>query len=104
MGRINAVLRNQKQSVLKKNIGAYKLEKRWEETAFAKKLRAQKLRAGLSDFQRHTAMVLRRRVSKAVRGWVNKNKSKVLATKKNNQYLRIIIIDLFHTYKWKISS
>ena len=80
--KINAVLRNQKQSVLKKNIEAYKLDTRWGQTAFAKKLRAQKLRAGLSDFQRHTVMVLRRRVSKTVRGWVNKNKSKVLAAKK----------------------
>merc|ERR1711874_289503 len=76
--RIKAVLRNQKSSVLVKNINTFKLADRWAETAFAKKLTAQKRRASLSDFDRHKAMVLRRQLSKTVRSWVNKNKARVL--------------------------
>merc|ERR1712080_89898 len=79
--RIKSVLRNQKVSVLKKNIEAFNLNKRWSETAFAKRLEQAKIRAGLTDFQRHTAMVLRRQLSKAVRTWVNKNKGKILKSK-----------------------
>merc|ERR1711976_1123592 len=61
--RINAVMRNQHTGSLIKNINAFGLEKRWAETGFAKKLRAQKLRAQNSDFNRFKAMVLRRQVA-----------------------------------------
>merc|ERR1711935_437816 len=75
--RINKVMRNQHTGSLVKNIKAFGLEKRWAETGFAKKLRAQSLRANNSDFNRHKAMVLRRQVAKHVRSWVKKaNKSK----------------------------
>merc|ERR1712226_1571263 len=78
--RVKSVLRNQKVSALKKNIETYGLAKRWAETGFAKKLASQARRAELSDFERHQAMVLRRRVSAQVRGWMVKNRSKVLGT------------------------
>jgi len=74
---MNKVLRNQHTGDLVKNIEAFGLEKRWAETGFAKKLRAQKLRANNSDFNRFKAMVLRRQVAKHVRTWVKKNKSTV---------------------------
>merc|ERR1712195_237361 len=64
--RMNKVLRNQHTGDLVKNIEAFGLEKRWAETGFAKKLRAQKLRANNSDFNRFKAMVLRRQVAKHV--------------------------------------
>merc|ERR1712226_1488113 len=48
--RINKVMRNQKESTLKKNIEAYKLAAKWAETGFAKKLEAQRRRASLGDF------------------------------------------------------
>merc|ERR1712193_96524 len=66
--RINKVLRNQHRANLVKNIEAFGLAKRWSETGFAKKLEAQRLRAGNSDFNRFKAMVLRRQVAKHVRG------------------------------------
>merc|ERR1712194_11520 len=75
--RINKVLRNQKQSVLKKNIQDFKLEKRFSETGMAKKMNQQNTRANLSDFDRFRALVLRRKLAKEVRGWVNKNRSKI---------------------------
>merc|ERR1719359_1243855 len=74
--RINKVLRNQKVSALKKNIEAYGLEKKWNATGFATKLNNQRKRASLSDFDRHKAMVLRRRLAKTVRAWVKNNKTK----------------------------
>jgi len=74
---IKAVLRNQKQSTLKKNIETFGLAKRWAETGFAKKLVAQQARATCSDFDRFRAMVLRRQLSKAVRSWVKSNRSKL---------------------------
>merc|ERR1712072_60321 len=79
--RINAVLRNQKESQLVKNIKKFDMEKRWAGTGMAQKLNNQKVRAGLSDFDRHVSMVLRRRLSKAVRGWVTKNKARVMKAK-----------------------
>merc|ERR1712032_156832 len=75
--RVKSVLRNQKESVLRKNIEAFGMEKRWNETAMAKKLAAQHARATCSDFDRFRAMVLRRQVATAVRGWVKKNRSKL---------------------------
>merc|ERR1719329_1618624 len=75
--RIKAVLRNQKDSQLTKNIQAFDLEKKWSETGFAKKNASQAQRAANSDFDRFRAMVLRRQVATAVRGWVKKNRSKL---------------------------
>merc|ERR1712160_213199 len=66
--RMNKVLRNQHTGDLVKNIEAFGLEKRWAETGFAKKFRANN-----SDFNRFKAMVLRRQVAKHVRTWVKKN-------------------------------
>merc|ERR1719164_181961 len=62
--RINKVMRNQHTGSLTKNIKAFGLEKRWAETGFAKRMRAQQLRAQNSDFNRFKAMVLRRQVAK----------------------------------------
>ena len=75
--RIKAVMRNQKESTLTKNIETFGLAKRWAETAFAKKLASQDARANNSDFDRFRAMVLRRQLSKAVRSWVKSNRSKI---------------------------
>merc|ERR1711976_578348 len=73
--RINSVMRNQHTGSLTKNINACGLEKRWAETGFAKRMRAQRLRAQNSDFNRFKAMVLRRQVAKHVRSWAKKNRS-----------------------------
>merc|ERR1711862_4293 len=73
--RIKEVLRNQHRQHLINNINKYSLEKKWNATAFAQKLHAHKLRAGNSDFDRFRAMVLRRKVSKAVRDWVGDSQS-----------------------------
>merc|ERR1711976_356744 len=75
--RINKVLRNQKTAALRKNIEEFKLSRRWAETGMAKRLAAQAQRARNSDFDRFRAMVLRRKLSKAVRGWVKNNRSKI---------------------------
>merc|ERR1711906_72565 len=71
--RINAVLRNQKESVLKANIEKFGLAKRWAETGKAKRLAAAKTRASNSDFNRFKAMVLKRKLSATVRKWVKNN-------------------------------
>merc|ERR1712151_174497 len=73
--RVAGVLRNQHQQKLTANIKAYGLDKKWSETAFARKLNAQHIRANNSDFDRFKAMVLRRQVAKHVRDWVKKNKT-----------------------------
>merc|ERR1712048_46162 len=71
---INTVMRNQHEEKLKANIEAYKLNRKWMQTGFAKKLAAQAQRARNSDFDRHKAMVLRRKVATAVRTIVKKNR------------------------------
>ena len=76
--RIKSVLRNQHQKTLVKNITAFDLEKKWATTAMAKKLDQRQKRANLTDFQRFQALVLRRQLSKTLRTWVNKNKTRVL--------------------------
>ena len=76
--RVKSVLRNQHQKALLKNLQAFDQEKKWAATGMAKKLAQRKTRASLTDFQRFQAMVLRRQLSKTIRSWVNKNKSRVL--------------------------
>merc|ERR1712170_77096 len=47
--RINKVMRNQHRECLVKNIKDFGMEKRWNETGFAKRLDQQKKRANLTD-------------------------------------------------------
>merc|ERR1711862_67278 len=72
--RINKVLRNQHKANLEKNIKAFGLAKKWDATGFAKKLHAQELRSQNSDFNRHKAMVIRRKISKIARTALKKHK------------------------------
>merc|ERR1712080_403619 len=76
--RVKSVLRNQKQSTVAKNLEAFGLEKRWNESTKGKKLLAEKRRMTNSDFDRFRALVLRRKLAKEVRSWVSKNKARVM--------------------------
>jgi len=70
------VMRNQHRAKLVENINEYKMDAKWSNTGFAKKVASQNQRAKNSDFDRHKAMVLRRQVCKHVRAWVKNNRTK----------------------------
>jgi large subunit ribosomal protein L14e len=50
------------------------VDKKWEETAWAKKLRQRKVRRSLSDFDRYKVKVLKQKKSRIVRTAFNKLK------------------------------
>ena len=75
--RVKSVLRNQKQSVIRKNLESFELEKRWNESTRGKRMTSEKRRMANNDFDRFRALVLRRKLAKEVRSWVSKNKSRI---------------------------
>ena len=61
-------------SSLRKKIEAFNLQEKFGASGIGKKIKKQKRRAELNDFERFKAMVLRRRLSKIVRTNLNKVK------------------------------
>ncbi len=63
-------------SVSRKQIEKFGLEKKWEETKIAQKIRKQKRRAQLNDYERFQVMVLKRQVIRIIKGKkLNRNPS-----------------------------
>ncbi len=56
------VARSVKSSDLKAAIESFGLEKKWQETPFARKIQRSQVRAKLTDFDRFKVMVLKKRV------------------------------------------
>ncbi len=57
------ILRNPRSGILKKAIGDFGLNKKWEETSTAKKIAIRTRRATLNDFERFKTVLLRKQVS-----------------------------------------
>ena len=71
-----------KRGELRKKIETYGLQKRFAEVGIGKRIAKQQKRAALSDFDRFRVHVLKRKLSKAVRTHVNKNRKAILARAK----------------------
>lgn len=80
--RIGDFAKGDKQNELRKKIEAYGLQKRFAEVGIGKRIAKQNKRASLSDFDRFRVHVLKRKLSKAVRTHVNKNRKAILARAK----------------------
>ena len=65
---------------LKKSIESFDLLKRFSECGIGKKLAQQERRRNLTDFERFKVLVLRRKLSRAVRTGINKNRKQLLAS------------------------
>jgi large subunit ribosomal protein L14e len=67
---------------LKKKIEEFDLLNRFNSSGVGKRIVKQQKRAALTDFDRFKVMVLKRRLSKAVRTYVNKNRKAILSKAK----------------------
>jgi large subunit ribosomal protein L14e len=67
--------RSCRHGVVMKAFEKAEIESKWDQTAWAKKLRARKARAELSDFDRFKVMVNRKKRSQIVNKAVAKSKS-----------------------------
>lgn len=63
-----------KEGELKKQIDAFGLQKRFNETARGQKILKQQRRANLTDFERFKVLVLKRKLAKVSRTQINKLK------------------------------
>jgi large subunit ribosomal protein L14e len=77
--RVGSFSKGDKRSALQKKIEEFGVQKRFDSCGVGKRIVKQKRRAQLGDFDRFQAMVLRRRLSKAVRTHVNKNRKAIIA-------------------------
>lgn len=80
--RVASFARGDKQGELRKKIEAYGLEKRFAAAGIGKRIAKQQKRASLSDFDRFRVHVLKRKLAKAVRTHVNKNRKAILSKAK----------------------
>lgn len=71
-----------RRSDLKRKIEEFDLVKRFNSCGVGKKIVKQEKRAALTDFDRFKVMVLKRKLSKAVRTYVNKNRKSILSKTK----------------------
>ena len=80
--RIGNFTKGDKRSELKKKIEDFDLLNRFNGSGVGKRIVKQQKRAALTDFDRFKVMVLKRRLSKAVRTYVNKNRKAILSKAK----------------------
>ncbi len=73
---------NDSHKVLEEKLKKSKLLTKFNSIGLGKKIQKQKRRAELTDFERFKAMVLKRRLSKAIRTHVNKNRRKLVSQAK----------------------
>lgn len=71
-----------KRSELKKKIEEFDLLNRFNSCGVGKRIVKQQKRAALTDFDRFKVMVLKRKLSKTVRTYVNKNRKAILSKAK----------------------
>ena len=77
--RLASVTREEKETSLRQKIADAKVQDKFDETALGTRLRNQKRRRELTDFERFKAKQLRMRMNKLVRAHVNKNRSRLAA-------------------------
>ncbi|MEL6702563.1 MAG: hypothetical protein AAFO58_12930 [Pseudomonadota bacterium] len=75
--RLASVTSEEKEKSLTEKIAAAKVQEVFDATALGTKLKNQKIRRGLSDFQRFKAQQLRVKMNKLIRQHVNKNKTRL---------------------------
>ena len=74
--------KDEKRSELAKQIAEFDLLKRFQSCGIGKRIVKQHKRAALSDFDRFKVQVLKRKLSKAVRTHINKNRKAILSKAK----------------------
>lgn len=70
------------QRTLLEKITAFKLQERFSSCGLGKRIQKQTVRAGLNDFQRFKVQVLKKKLGKALRTSINKNRQAILAKAK----------------------
>lgn len=77
--RLGDFKKGDSQNDLKKKIEQFDLQKRFSAAGVGKRIAKQQKRASLGDFDRFRVHVLKRKLSKAVRSHVNKNRKALLS-------------------------
>ena len=80
--RIGSFSKNDKRSDLQQKIEKFDLLNRFHSCGVGKRIVKQQKRAALSDFDRFKVVVLKRKLSKAVRTHINKNRKAILSKAK----------------------
>ena len=80
--RLSGLKPNEKETILKRKIEAFRLTERFNSNGIGKRIQKQKRRAELTDFDRFKVAVLKKKLSKAIRTHVNKNRKALLAKAK----------------------
>ena len=75
--RLASVTSQEKEKSLAEKIAAANVQDVFDATSLGTKLKNQKIRRGLSDFQRFKAQQLRVRMNKLIRQHVNKNRKRL---------------------------
>ena len=76
--KIGSFNKGDKRSELQKKIEAFDLLNRFNGSGVGKRIAKQQKRAALTDFDRFKVMVLKRKLAKSVRTYVNKNRKAIL--------------------------
>jgi large subunit ribosomal protein L14e len=80
--RIPEVAPAEKETSLKAKIEKFNLESRFQSIGMGKKLHQQSKRAALTDFERFKVVCLKKKLGKAIRTHVNKNRKAIIAKAK----------------------
>lgn len=80
--RLTGLKPNEKETILKRKIEAFRLVDRFNSNGLGKRIQKQKRRAELTDFDRFKVAVLKKKLGKAIKTHVNKNRKALLAKAK----------------------
>jgi len=80
--RVGNFVKNDKRSDLKKKIEEFDLLNRFNNCGIGKRIVKQQKRANLTDFDRFKVLILKRKLAKSVRTYVNKNRKAILSKAK----------------------
>ena len=80
--KIRNFAKGDKKSELQKNIEQFDLLNRFNSCGVGKRIAKQQKRASLTDFDRFKVVVLKRKLAKAVKTHINKNRKAILANSK----------------------
>jgi large subunit ribosomal protein L14e len=80
--RIPEVSPAEKETTLKQKIEKFNLSERYSSIGQGKKLKNQQRRANLTDFERFKVVCLKKKLGKAIRTHVNKNRKAIIAKAK----------------------
>lgn len=80
--RLANIKKAEKESTLKQKIESFRLTERFASNGLGKRIQKQKRRAELTDFERFKVAALKKKLGKAIRTHVNKNRKALLAKAK----------------------